>query len=43
MPTRIAATGEISGPSLPNTIVLLGKEKVLKRIDETINNLRGAL
>jgi len=43
MPTRISATGEISGPSLPNTIALLGKEKVLKRIDETINILRGAL
>lgn len=42
MPTRIATTAEISGPSLPNTIVLLGKDKVLKRIDETINILRGA-
>lgn len=42
-PTRIAVTGEISGPSLPASMELLGKELVLTRIKKTIEVLRGAL
>ena len=33
MPTRIAASGSMHGPELPETIALLGKEKVLAHID----------
>lgn len=43
MPTRIATTGDITGPSLPNQLELLGKEIVLNRINETIQTLRGDL
>ena len=32
MPIRIATTGQMHGPELPNTIHLLGKETVLNRI-----------
>jgi len=42
-PTRIAVTGEISGPSLPASMALLGKEIVLSRITKTIEKLRGIL
>jgi|LSQX01.2.fsa_nt_gb glutamyl-tRNA synthetase len=35
MPIRIKLTGEMHGPELPNTIYLLGREKVLKRLDVT--------
>lgn len=42
MPTRIATTGDKSGPSLPDTLELLGKDIVLLRIKETIKTLRGA-
>jgi len=43
MPARIAVTSEMHGPSLPNTINLLGKEIVLNRIEKTIEILRGEL
>lgn len=36
MPIRIATTGETHGPSLPNSILLLGKDMIIKRINETI-------
>ena len=32
MPIRIATTGQMHGPELPNTIHLLGKERVLNRL-----------
>jgi nondiscriminating glutamyl-tRNA synthetase len=32
MPVRAAATGEVHGPDLRETLALLGKEKVLERI-----------
>ena len=32
MPIRIATTGQMHGPELPNTIHLLGKETVLNRL-----------
>lgn len=32
MPIRVKVTGSMHGPELPNTIYLLGKEKVLKRL-----------
>lgn len=43
MPTRIASTGDKSGPSLPDQLELLGKELVLERVETTIKILRGAL
>ena len=43
MPTRIATTGDMHGPSLPVTLSLLGKETVLNRLSNTIETLRGAL
>ncbi|MDL2292302.1 glutamate--tRNA ligase [Acholeplasma sp. OttesenSCG-928-E16] len=36
MPARIATTGDMHGPSLPIQLSLLGKDLVLKRINETI-------
>lgn len=36
MPIRVATTGQTHGPELPNAIALLGKEKVLKRIQKVI-------
>jgi nondiscriminating glutamyl-tRNA synthetase len=36
MPIRVATTGQTHGPELPNAIALLGKEKVLNRIQKVI-------
>lgn len=43
MPTRIATTGEMHGPSLPVTLSLLGSKVVLSRLKNTIETLRGIL
>ncbi|PRO64630.1 glutamate--tRNA ligase [Alkalicoccus urumqiensis] len=32
MPVRVAVTGQVHGPDLPKTIVLLGREKVISRL-----------
>lgn len=32
MPIRVAVTGQMHGPELPNTIEVLGKDKVLSRL-----------
>lgn len=37
MPIRAAVTGQTHGPELPNTIELLGKEKVIQRIEALLN------
>ena len=34
MPIRVAVTGQMHGPELPNTIEVLGKEKVLNRLKQ---------
>lgn len=39
MPIRVAVSGQTHGPELPNTIELLGKEKVSKRIDDVLKNV----
>ncbi|AVQ34120.1 glutamate--tRNA ligase [Staphylococcus muscae] len=36
MPIRVAVTGQMHGPELPNTIEVLGKDKVLTRIQKLI-------
>lgn len=36
MPIRIAVSGEMHGPELPDTIELLGKEKAIKHIEKVI-------
>ena len=36
MPVRIATTGAMHGPELPVALSLLGKEKVVNRIEQTI-------
>src|SRR5690606_17130276 len=41
MPIRIATTGEAHGPSLPVSLSLLGKEKVVSRIKQTLQTLKG--
>ncbi|CCV65310.1 Glutamyl-tRNA synthetase [Paracholeplasma brassicae] len=41
MPVRIASTGVMHGPELPMALSLLGKEKVLNRITQTINLLEA--
>ncbi len=38
MPARVALTGEIHGPEFVNILVLLGKEKILKRIEVVKEN-----
>jgi len=38
-PLRVAVTGRSASPGIFETLVAVGKEKVLKRIDYTINNL----
>ena len=41
MGLRIATTGDMHGPSLPISIVLLGQPIILKRLEQTMNQLRG--
>lgn len=36
MPIRIAVSGQMHGPELPNVIEVLGKEKVLEHIDQVL-------
>ncbi len=36
MPIRIAVSGQSHGPELPNSIELLGKEKVIRRIERLL-------
>ncbi|MDY0075407.1 MAG: glutamate--tRNA ligase [Acholeplasmataceae bacterium] len=43
MSLRIATTGDNHGPSLPISLALLGKDRVIKRLDQTISQLRGEL
>lgn len=38
MPIRVMATGEIHGPDLNQTLYLLGKEKVIARVEHLIAN-----
>lgn len=37
MPIRVAVTGQEHGPELPNTVELLGKEKVINRIKNVLS------
>jgi len=37
MPIRVAVTGQTHGPELPNAIELLGKERVINRIESLLN------
>lgn len=37
MPIRVATTGQTHGPDLANTIELVGKEKVLARLEKFVN------
>lgn len=37
MPIRVAVTGQEHGPELPNTVELLGKEKVISRIRNVLS------
>ncbi|HFI0082916.1 TPA: glutamate--tRNA ligase [Streptococcus suis] len=39
MPIRIAVSGEMHGPELPNTIYLLGREKSIQHIDNMLKSL----
>lgn len=34
MPVRVVATGETSGPELPDAIALIGKEKIIQRVEK---------
>ena len=36
MPIRVAVTGQMHGPELPNTIEVLGKDKVLSRLKKYV-------
>jgi nondiscriminating glutamyl-tRNA synthetase len=37
MPIRVAVTGQAHGPELPNSIEILGKEKIKRRIEDIIS------
>lgn len=39
MPIRVATTGQTHGPELPNAIYLLGKDRVMMRLDDVLNKL----
>ena len=39
-PLRVALSGEAGGPGLFDIIVLLGKEKVLERLDRAISHIQ---
>ncbi len=39
MPIRIATTYQMHGPELPNTLEILGKEKVLEHLSDTISKI----
>ncbi|GAB3795889.1 glutamate--tRNA ligase [Virgibacillus kimchii] len=39
MPIRVAATGQTHGPELPLAIELLGKERILNRLDKVLKQL----
>lgn len=39
MPVRIATTGQMHGPDLPNAIELLGKSTVVSRLETIIASL----
>lgn len=39
MPIRIAVSGSMHGPELPNLIALLGKEKALNHIDQVLDQI----
>jgi glutamyl-tRNA synthetase/nondiscriminating glutamyl-tRNA synthetase len=41
MPIRISTTGEAHGPSLPVSLKLLGKPLVIKRMNKTLEVLKG--
>jgi len=43
MGLRISTTGDMHGPSLPISLALLGKNNVLNRLEQTMNQLRGEL
>ena len=38
MPTRVAITGSEHGPEMVNILYLLGKEKIIKRVDKILKN-----
>jgi glutamyl-tRNA synthetase len=38
MPVRVLITGKTKGPDLDKTMILLGKERILKRIDDFLKN-----
>lgn len=40
MPIRIATTGQMHGPELPQSIALLGKELVLKRLEDVLAQIK---
>lgn len=41
MGLRIATTGDMHGPSLPISLALLGKQKILSRLTQIMDKLRG--
>ena len=40
MPIRIAVSGEMHGPELPDTIYLLGREKSIQHIEKMLEEIR---
>lgn len=39
MPIRVATTGQLHGPELPNSIYLLGKAVIIERLDQLLKDL----
>ena len=40
MPIRIAVSGEMHGPELPDTIYLLGREKSIEHIEKMLKHIQ---
>ncbi len=40
MPIRIATTFQMHGPELPSTLIILGKQEVLKNLSKTITSIK---
>ena len=43
MPIRVAATGSIHGPDLAHSLFLLGREKVLARLEDIMENYQQVI
>jgi nondiscriminating glutamyl-tRNA synthetase len=41
MPIRVMSTGQVHGPDLPQTLYLLGKEKLIQRVEKVVKHYQA--